>query len=260
MERTRRRDEDEQEGIEPETEIEYEVPRIFVHQLASNYYSMKDKRQELRDENRVVKWDDTDWRELGEQVWNKDVFGSTTGGSHIFDKTDALQVHILEMAPEGESQNHVHQNEALMYILSGNGYEIHDGKRYEWEPGDLALIHGGCAHKHYSADPDNPARVLIIKNKPMYLFLHLIDQQYITKAPQEPAEGWEDYEPDEFGAPHRLDLEPAHRKVLEKVAELAPEQDEDPHSHHHEYMQKRADGGHDHEHGHDDDHSHGGEN
>lgn len=240
MERTRERDEDE---LEQEVEIEYEDPRIFVHQLASNYYSMKDKRQELRDDNRVVKWDDTDWRSKGDQLWNKDVLGSTTGGHHVFGKTDSLQVHIIEMAPEGESQNHVHQNEALMYILNGNGYEIHDGKRYEWEPGDLALIHGGCAHKHYSADPDNPARALIIKAKPLYLFLHLIDQQYISHAPREPMAGWEDYEPEEFGTATKLNLDPAHEKVLDKIADLAPEAGEDhPHSHHHEYMHRQGGG------------------
>jgi quercetin dioxygenase-like cupin family protein len=249
MERTREQDEEERE-INPEVEIEYEDPRIFVHELASNYYSMKDKRAQLRDENRVVKWDDTEFRKKGGQVWNKDVMGSTSGGHHVFGKTDSMQVHILEMAPEGEGQNHVHQNEALMYILNGEGYEIHDGKRYEWEPGDLALIHGGCVHKHYSKDPDNPARVLIIKAKPMYLFLNLIDQEYISHAPKEPMEGWEDYEAEEFGTPTRIDLDPAHEKVLEKVADMAPEEPEDhPHSHHHEYMHRRHS---DHDHGGDD--------
>ena len=67
MERTREQDEEERE-INPEVEIEYEDPRIFVHELASNYYSMKDKRQELRDENRVVKWDDTEFREKGDLI------------------------------------------------------------------------------------------------------------------------------------------------------------------------------------------------
>lgn len=239
MEQTRERDENEEEEgeISPEVEVEYETERIFVNEIASNYYSMKDKRENLRDENRVVNWEDTEWQQKGGgQVWNKDVFGSTRGGEHVFDKTDSLQVHILDLAPEGESQMHVHQNEALMYILNGTGYEVHDGKRYAWEPGDLALIHGGCAHKHFSADPDNPARVLIIKAKPMYLFLHLIDQEYISPYPDEPIDGWEDYEPDEFGTASRIDLEPAHRKALEKVADLAPKVDhEHPHSHHHEY-------------------------
>jgi hypothetical protein len=148
---------------------------------------------------------------------------------------------MVELAPEGESQNHVHQNEALMYILNGEGYEIHDGKRYEWEPGDLALIHGGCAHKHYSVDPDVPARALIMKAKPLYLFLHLLNQQYISKGPQEPIPGWEDYGPDEFGTPTRIDLDPAHEKVLEKVADLVPETPEEhPHSHHHEYMHRQS--------------------
>lgn len=226
-----------------DVEIEYDPERIFVNELASNYYSLSDKREELHDDNRVVRWADTDWRKKGGQLWNKDIFGSTKGGHHAMSKTDSLQVHVIEMAPEGESQKHVHQNEALMYILEGEGYEIHDGKRYAWEPGDLALIHGGCVHKHYSADSENPARVLIVKNKPMYLFLHLLFQEYIEYAPEEPISGWEDYEPDEFGSPNQIDLDPAHKRIFDRLAEHAPELDHDPHSHHHEFTEDRTNGG-----------------
>lgn len=231
---------------QPQTDIEYDPARIFVQELASNYYSLYDKREELQNDNRVVRWADSDWREKGGQLWNKDIFGSTKSGSgaHAMGKTDSLQVHIIEMAPKGESQKHIHQNEALMYILEGEGYEIHDGKRYAWEPGDLALIHGGCVHKHYSADLDDPARVLIIKNKPMYLFLHLLFQQYIEHAPEDPQEGWENYVPGEWGSPNQIDLEPAHERILDRLAKHAPEHDhEDPHSHHHEFTETRIEGG-----------------
>ena len=231
---------------QPEKDIEYDPARIFVNELASNYYSMFDKREELQNDNRVVRWADSDWRGKGGQLWNKDVFGSTKSGAgaNAMGKTDSLQVHIIEMTPEGESQKHVHQNEALMYILEGEGYEVHDGKRYAWEPGDLALIHGGCVHKHYSADPENPARVLIIKNKPMYLFLHLLFQQYIEHAPEEPQEGWENYEPDEWGSPSQIDIGPAHQRLFDRLAEHAPEfHHDDPHDHHHEYTEARMNGG-----------------
>jgi quercetin dioxygenase-like cupin family protein len=228
----------------PGTDIEYDPERIFVQELVSNYYSLYDEREKLHNDERVVRWADTDWQEKGGQLWNKDVFGSTKGGNPAMGKTQSLQVHIIEMAPKGESQKHVHQNEALMYILEGEGYEIHDDKRYAWEPGDLALIHGGCVHKHYSADPENPARVLIIKNKPMYLFLHLVYQQYIERAPEESIPGWEDYEPDEWGSPNQIDLDPAHEQVFDRLAAHAEERDHDhPHSHHHEFTEARAKGG-----------------
>lgn len=222
----------------PEIDVEYDPPRRFVEELYGDRYSLYNVRQQLRDDDRVVRWADNDWRQKGGQVWNKDLVGRTVGGE--IGKTQSLQSHVVEMAPEGESQKHYHQNEALMYILEGRGFEVHDGQRYEWEPGDLALIHGGCVHKHFSADPDHPARVLIIKAKPIYLFLHLIYQQYIEHAPEEPVSGQEDHEPAAFGSPTTIDLDPAHQRVFDRLAEDAP------------------DGGHDHDaaHGHEHDHPH----
>lgn len=228
---------------QPDTDVEYDSERVFVRELASKYYSLHDAREELHDDNRVVRWADTDWRQKGGQLWNKDVFGKTTGGNPVMGKTQSLQVHIIEMAPEGQSQKHAHQNEALMYILEGEGYEIHDGTKYAWEPGDLALIHGGCVHQHFSADPDNPARALIIKAKPLYLFLQLMYQQYIERAPEEPVPGHEEYAPDQWGSLNKLDLSDAHQRALDRLAEHAPEHD---HSHDHDHDH---DQGHDHDHG-----------
>lgn len=218
----------------PETDIEYSPERIFVQALTGQYYSLYEERQDLRDDNRVIQWADTDWEEKGEQMWNKDVFGSIQGGDHVMGKTQSLQVHIIELAPEGESQQHAHQNEALMYILEGRGYEIHDGKKYEWEPGDLALIHGGCVHKHYSADPDNPARVLVIKAKPIYLFLNLLYQGYVERAPDEPVPGQEDHEPDGWGSPNQIKLDDAHKRAFDRVAQYL-EEDGSNHDHTHSH-------------------------
>lgn len=212
----------------PEIDVEYDPPRRFVEEMYGERYSLYDVRETLRDDDRVFRWADEDWRQIGGQLWNKDVIGKTVGGE--IGKTQSIQSHVIEMAPEGKSQKHFHQNEALMYILEGRGYEIHDGRRYEWEPGDLALIHGGCVHEHYSVDPDTPARALIVKPKPLYLFLHLLYQQYVESAPEEAMPGHEDYQPEAFGSPNTLDLEPAHQKVFERLAKEAPELHHD-HSH-----------------------------
>jgi len=238
----------------PEIDVDYDPPRRFVEELYGTTYSLFDARQQLRDDDRVVRWADSDWQAKGGQMWNKDVIGKTVGGE--IGKTQSLQSHVIDLAPEAESQKHFHQNEALMYILEGRGYEVHDGKRYEWEPGDLALIHGGCVHKHYSADPDHPARVLIIKAKPLYLFLHLLYQQYVEHAPAEPAPGHEDYEPSAFGSPSTVDLDPAHRRVFDRLARVtqaagAHGHDHGGHDHgEHDHRHDHGEHDHSHEHGH----------
>src|SRR6202030_693956 len=65
-----------------------------------------------------------------------------------------------------------HQNEALFYILEGEGYDIHDGVRYDWKTGDCLVIHNDCVHRHFNPT-DKPVRVLVIKAKAIWYFLGL---------------------------------------------------------------------------------------
>jgi len=55
--------------------------------------------------------------------------------------------------PGGKSQKHGHVNEAAFYILDGKGYEIHDGIRYDWQAGDIAVVHNNCVHQHSTPIP-----------------------------------------------------------------------------------------------------------
>ena len=82
---------------------------------------------------------------------------------------------LVNLPPGGTYHKHGHIYEALLYILKGSGYEIHDGKRYEWEAGDAAIVHaGGCVHQHFNADPERPAQVLIFMLGPAYDSISLI--------------------------------------------------------------------------------------
>jgi gentisate 1,2-dioxygenase len=82
-------------------------------------------------------------------------------------------------------------NEAAFYILDGVGYEIHDGVRYDWKAGDVAIVHNNCVHQHFNASKDKPARALVIKTKPMYMFMNMLFQQLVEPRPTEPAPGTE---------------------------------------------------------------------
>jgi hypothetical protein len=50
-------------------------------------------------------------------------------------------------------------------------------------------------HQHFNALKDRPARVLIIKAKPLFLFMGLIQQGFVEKAPKVAQPGWEDFKP-----------------------------------------------------------------
>lgn len=92
-------------------------------------------------------------------------------------------VFIENFAPGGKSQKHGHMNEAIFYILEGKGYEIHDGKRYEWEAGDVVVVHNGCVHQHHNLDPENWGRALVINPKPLFLAMNLKAQRLVEQPP-----------------------------------------------------------------------------
>ena len=172
-------------------DVVYEKERVFVRPLTGRYFHMRDELQRLRGMPRVINASELKWKG-GPQHQNK-----TLIDPH-FNLTQSLHIHYVDLGPQGKSQKHAHQNEAFCYILEGKGYEIHDGKTYEWNAGDLVVIHGGCVHQHFNADPDKPARGIIIKGYPLYMFLNLIYQATVEKSPKEPVPGWEDYRPEDY--------------------------------------------------------------
>lgn len=97
--------------------------------------------------------------------------------------TQTFHMHLEEYAPGASSQKHGHVNEAAFYILDGEGYEIHDNVRYDWKAGDIAIVHNNCVHQHFNASKDKPARALVIKTKPMYLFLNMLFQKTVKQRP-----------------------------------------------------------------------------
>ncbi len=109
--------------------------------------------------------------------------------------TQAFHSHMEIIAPGGKMHKHGHMNSAVLYILEGKGHEIHDGERLNWQAGDAGIVRNGCVHQHFNDDPDKPARILIIKSKPLFMFFHLIFQKGIEKAPGKPMPGWEGWKP-----------------------------------------------------------------
>jgi quercetin dioxygenase-like cupin family protein len=150
--------------------------RIFARGV-SGEYSLDEERRRRLAAPRVIKAKELPW-DGGPGHWNKDVLRPSTEPF----RTQTLEVHIESEAPGGVSHTHGHQNEALFYVLEGRGHEIHDGKRYDWEAGDLVVVHNDSVHTHCNDDPDRPSRVLIIKAKPLWMFMGLFQQGYITRA------------------------------------------------------------------------------
>jgi quercetin dioxygenase-like cupin family protein len=90
--------------------------------------------------------------------------------------TQNVQVHFVELPPGKSNHGHGHQNEAVFYILEGRGYEIHDDQRYDWEKGDLVIVHVDSVHRHFNASETEKAVALVLKAKSTWMYFGLIQQ------------------------------------------------------------------------------------
>jgi len=169
--------------VSTESHYHSKKDRIFVRTIQGQY-SLKEELARLRAMPRVRK---------GKEI--KFVDGPQTYSRHYVEPKDGItqmfHLHLEEYAPGGKSQKHGHVNEAAFYILDGKGYEIHDGVRYDWQAGDVAIVHNNCVHQHFNASKDKPARALVIKTKPMFMFMNMLFQQLVEPRSTTPAPGAE---------------------------------------------------------------------
>jgi len=190
--------------------------RTFVRGIQGEY-NLKEELERLRSRPRVVRGRDLEFFN-GPQVY----------GKHYLEPKDGLgqtlHVHLQEYAPGATSQKHGHVNEAVFYILDGIGTEVHDGLSYDWEAGDVVIVHNNCVHQHFNRSTDKPARTLVMKSKPMYLFMNMLFQRSIKKQ---------------------------SRDIHPNAAGFVPRED------HHYFPEADHDHEHAHEHAHEGEHRHG---
>ena len=159
--------------------------RVFVRGIQGQY-SLKDELAKLRAMPRVRKGSEIKFND-GPQTFSRHYVEPKDGIPQLF------HLHIEEYGPGGKSQKHGHVNEAAFYILDGEGYEVHDGIRYDWKAGDIAIVHNNCVHQHFNASKTEPARALVIKTKPMYMFMNMLFQKQVEPRPTEPFPGAEGF-------------------------------------------------------------------
>jgi len=178
-----------QEGVEKQEKWEmWQKKRIFVREIAGKYAEVY---RDLLEQPRVYKSKEKPF----------------PGGPTLFHKTmidpqkatitQAIHTHVDVLAPGGYGQKHGHMNSAVFYILDGKGHEIHDGVRYDWETGDACIVENGCVHQHFNDDPDRPARYVVFKAKPLFLFFNMLFQKNVDYPPAEPMPGWENFRPED---------------------------------------------------------------
>jgi quercetin dioxygenase-like cupin family protein len=80
-----------------------------------------------------------------------------------------LQPHVSELPPRGESVNHRHTTEAVIYIVRGKGHTIisWDGvnnERIDWAEGDLFSFPVWMWHQHFNDSDTDVCRYLAVQD------------------------------------------------------------------------------------------------
>jgi len=57
----------------------------------------------------------------------------------------------------------------------------------------VAIVHNNCVHQHFNASKDKPARALVIKTKPMFMFMNMLFQHLVEPRSTVPAPGGEGF-------------------------------------------------------------------
>lgn len=149
---------------------------VYLRGIEKETYSLIEMLKESKKQPRVIDTKKLPWH--GSQgSWNKEV--NTPDGPYTMSQT--LHIHFHAFAPGARSEKHGHQNEAMFIVLDGRGYDVHDGEKIPWEAGDVAIVPDDCVHQHFNPDAEKPARVLIVKPKPLFMMMGLLNQYEIER-------------------------------------------------------------------------------
>lgn len=121
--------------------------------------------------------------------WSEMPFENSPDGliKHIINermntKEMCLDIYMQFLPPGKASGTHRHLSEEVFYVVEGKGYDLHwdvkfdcqdtmefewekEPKKYEWQMGDFVYIPPYCAHKHFNADPNNEARIIVVTSR-----------------------------------------------------------------------------------------------
>lgn len=159
--------------------------RVFVRALEGTY---GDLIKDLFTQPRVMSSKQWDWKG-GPQNFHKSVISPQS-----VKIAQSIETHLDCFAPGGMGQRHGHMNSAVFFVLKGKGHDVHDGRKLPWEAGDALIVENACVHQHIN-DGDTEAMVLVMKAKPLFLFMHMLFQKVAEFPPEGPAPGQEDYAP-----------------------------------------------------------------
>lgn len=115
-------------------------------------------------------------------------------------RMETVDVYMQFIPPGSKSGKHRHLAEECLYVVEGEGYDLHQDcdveitdeyfwkpqdevHKFEWEAGDIIYIPPNTIHQHFNANPDKPVRLISAINR-IYKYCGLNDLEQIEDAPE----------------------------------------------------------------------------
>jgi len=95
---------------------------------------------------------------------------------------NCVDIYMQFLPPGQSSGKHRHLAEEVFFVVEGSGYDLHwdvsfsvdvkfswdwakEPKKFEWKQGDFVYVPPYVMHKHFNADTENPARIIVVHNR-----------------------------------------------------------------------------------------------
>lgn len=118
---------------------------------------------------------------------------------------NCVDIYMQFLPPGQASGKHRHLAEEVFFVVEGSGYDLHwdvsfavdvkfswdwaeEPKKFEWKQGDFVYVPPYVMHKHFNADADKPARIIVVHNRIL---------KAMGAAWYEQIEPYEGYDPDQ---------------------------------------------------------------
>ena len=176
-----------------------ESKKANIRGAESNYYEANLKESEKRIEankkkKKIIKPEEMPWENSRQGIIK-----------HLFNEKMDVQMESIDaymqfIPPGSRSGKHRHMSEEYIFVLEGNGYDLHwdvdfelgdkyvwkvdvTPSRWEWEQGDSIYIPPNTVHQHFNADLERPVRFISATNR-MIRYIGFDDLEQIENAPE----------------------------------------------------------------------------
>jgi quercetin dioxygenase-like cupin family protein len=115
-------------------------------------------------------------------------------------RMETVDAYMQIIPPGSHSGRHRHLAEECLYVVEGQGYDLHQDcdveitdtyhwtpqpeiKRFDWQAGDVIYIPPNTIHQHFNASPDRPVRLISAINR-IFKSSGLNDLEQLDNAPE----------------------------------------------------------------------------